>query len=151
MRCWFLDDALFVFPSGLVGLPQYTRYVVLDTEKDSGYQWLQSVDDPTLAIVIMPSDLIAFDLKSQVSAENMAELEVRSDDPVSFSLIVTIPNGNPDQATVNLRAPLMVNLRSRQGKQIILHESIPLHVPLNSREETAVEEVSACAHETMHA
>jgi len=44
--------------------------------------------------------------------------------------VVTIPSGQPEQATANLRAPLVVNLRTRKGKQLILHESIPLRFPL---------------------
>jgi flagellar assembly factor FliW len=61
--------------------------------------------------------------------------------------VVTIPSGKPDQATANLRAPLVVNLRTRKGKQLILHESIPLRFSLVSEDE-AVQPEAAIVNET---
>ena len=145
------EDALLVFPSGLVGLPQHTRYVVFDVENGSGYQWLQSLDDPTLAVVIVQVELINPDFKVEVPVENLADLELGSDDPVSISVIITIPKGSPDQATANLRAPLIVNLKNRKAKQVILQESIPLHFRIHESDNTCAEEVTERVPESMHA
>ena len=145
------EDALLVFPSGLVGLPQHTRYVVFDVENDSGYQWLQSLDDSTLAVVIVPVELINPDFKVQMPVENLVELELGTDDPVAVSVIITIPKGNPEQATANLRAPLIVNLKNRKAKQVILQESIPLHFRLNESDNTCAEEMTERMPESMHA
>ena len=49
------------------------------------------------------------------------------------------PDGQPEQATANLRAPLVVNLRRRKGKQLILNESIPLRFSLLSEGEEGVQ------------
>jgi flagellar assembly factor FliW len=56
--------------------------------------------------------------------------------------VVTVPSGQPEQATANLRAPLVVNLRTRKGKQLILHESIPLRFPLMPEEEALQPELT---------
>ena len=124
------DDSIVTFPFGLVGLPQHTRFVVFDVEQNSGYQWLQSLEDETLAVVITQADLIQPDFSDLIAEENIKDLEVKKEDQVAISVIVTIPAGHPERATVNLRAPILVNLRTRIAKQIILHESIPLHFPL---------------------
>ncbi len=68
-------------------------------------------------------------------------------DPVLILAVVSIPSGQPDQATANLRAPLVVNLRTRKGKQLILHESIPLRFPLLAEDE-AVQPEAAIVNET---
>ena len=145
------EDALLVFPSGLVGLPQHTRYVVFDVENELGYQWLQSLDDATLAVVIVQVELINPDFKVQIPVENLVEIELGADDPVSISVIITIPKGNPEQATANLRAPLIVNLKNRKAKQVILQESIPLHFRLNEGSNTCAEEMTERVPESMHA
>ncbi|GJL53198.1 MAG: flagellar assembly factor FliW [Nitrospirales bacterium] len=124
------EESMVTFPSGLVGLPNYVRYVVFDVEQDSGYQWLQSLEDETLAVVIMPADVLEPEFANQITEESVLDLNLTADDQVSISVIVTIPPGQPDLATANFRAPIVVNLRTRLGKQIILHESLPLHVPL---------------------
>lgn len=124
------DKTLLLFPSGLVGFPAFRRFVVLDVPEDSGYQWLQSVDEPGLAFVIVDVHLLDPDFRVDVPEEGLAELDMTPADPIVIMVVVTIPSGRPDQATANLRAPLVVNLGTRKGKQIILHESIPLRYPL---------------------
>lgn len=124
------DETLLIFPSGLVGFPAFRRFVVLDAAEDSDYQWFQSVDDPSLAVVIVDLHLLQPDFRVDVPVEGLAELDMIQSDPIFIMAVVTIPSGRPDQATANLRAPLVVNLRTRKGKQMILHESIPLRYPL---------------------
>lgn len=139
------EESLIVFPAGLVGFPHLTKYAVFDTEKDSGYQWLQSVEDATLAVVIVQLAFVKPDLRITVPDEAVAELEISEDDPVSVSVIVTIPQGRPENATVNLRAPILVNLRTRRAKQLVLHESLPLQYPLIPDNGANVEDRKACA------
>ena len=124
------DENLLNFSLGLVGFPACRRFVVLDAGKDSDYQWFQSVDEPTLAFVIMDVHLLQPDFRVDVPDEGLRELDITQTDTVLILVVVTIPPGNPDLATANLRAPLVVNLRTRKGKQMILHESIPLRFPL---------------------
>lgn len=124
------DDTLLTFPCGLVGFPAFRRYVVLDPPEDADYQWFQSVDEPSLAFVIMDVHLLQPDFRTNLSEEGLTELDMTSTDSISIMAVVTIPSDQPDQATANLRAPLVVNGRTRQGKQLILHESIPLRFPL---------------------
>jgi len=124
------EETLLFFPSGLVGFPACRRFVVLEAGEDSDYQWFQSVDEPSLAFVIVEVHLLQPEFQMDVPDEGLAELDMNPNDPMSILAVVTIPSGEPIQASANLRAPLVVNLRSRKGKQIILHESIPLRYPL---------------------
>ncbi|MGB0908738.1 MAG: flagellar assembly protein FliW [Nitrospirales bacterium] len=143
------EESIISFPTGLVGLPHHTRYVVFDVDRDSGYQWLQSLEDETLAVVITHADLIQADFEAQLTDDNVKELNIMPNDQVEIVVIVTIPSGRPDQATANLRAPIVVNLRTRVGKQIILHESIPLQVPLFAEEPSEAVEDSVCVQEVV--
>ena len=124
------EETLLTFPSGVVGFPAVQKFVVLDVADDCQYQWFQAVEEPDLAFVIIDIHLLDPEFRVEISDEGLAELEVSQTDPVLILAVVTIPSGKPEQATANLRAPLVVNLRTRKGKQLILHESIPLHFPL---------------------
>lgn len=128
------EETLLRFPSGLVGFPAIQEFVVLDVAEDCQYQWFQAIKEPDLAFVIIDVHLLDQKFKAEVSDEGLAELEITSSDPILILAVVTIPAGEPDQATANLRAPLVVNLRTRRGKQLILHESIPLRFPLMRNE-----------------
>ena len=124
------DETLLLFPSGLVGFPACRRFVVLDVAVDCDYQWFQSVDEPSLAFVIVDVHLLQPDFRVDAPDESLAELDIIQTDQILIMAVVTIPSGKPDQATANLRAPLVINLRSRLGKQMVLHESLPLRYPL---------------------
>jgi len=124
------EDTLLTFPTGLVGFPTVQKFVVLDVAEDCQYQWFQAINEPDLAFVIIDVHLLNPEFKAEVSDEGLAELEITPTDPVLIMAVVTIPSGHSEHATANLRAPLVVNLRTRKGKQLILHESIPLRFPL---------------------
>ena len=134
------EDTMLVFPSGLIGFPVIQEFVVVDVAEESPYQWLQAVNEPDLAMVIIDVHFIDTEFRAQISDEGLAELGVIENDPVLIMAVVTIPSGQPEQATANLRAPLVVNLRTRKGKQIILHESIPLQFSLLSDWEAVQQE-----------
>ncbi len=136
------EDTLLTFPTGLVGFPAVREFVVLDVAEDCQYQWFQAIKVPDLALVIIDIHLLDPEFKAEVSDEGLAELEITQTDPVLIMAVVTIPSGQPEQATANLRAPLVVNLRTRKGKQLILHESIPLRFPLMPEEEAVKPELT---------
>ena len=141
------EDTLLTFHAGLVGFPAIQQFVVLDVAEDCHYQWFQAIKEPDLAFVIIDVHLLDPEFCVEVSDEGLAELEITQADPVLIMAVVTIPSGKPEQATANLRAPLVVNLRTRKGKQLILHESIPLRFPLLSEDE-AVQPEAAIVNET---
>ena len=124
------EETLLTFPSGLVGFPAIRQFVVLDVADGCQYQWLQAVDEPDLAFVIIDIHLLDPEFRVEICDEGLSELEITQVDAVLIMAVVTIPSGQPEHATANLRAPLIVNLRTRKGKQLILNESIPLHFPL---------------------
>ena len=124
------EEALVVFPSGLVGFPRHTRYAVLDVEGTSDYQWLQSVEEPSLAFVVIDMRTLSSEIRVEIPGEFLSELSIQPDDSVLLLAVVTVPAEAPERASANLRAPLIVNVRTRKAKQLILHESLPLRYPL---------------------
>lgn len=137
------QESLLTFPSGIVGFPAVQKFVVLDVADDCLYQWFQSMEEPDLGFVIVDVHLFNPEFQVEISNEGLAELEIGQTDPVLILAVVTIPSGRPEQATANLRAPLVVNLRTRKGKQLILNESLPLRFPLLVKEEGNQQEVVA--------
>ena len=124
------EDALLTFPSGFVGFPAVQRFVVLDAAENSDYQWFQAVDEPSLALIIVDVHILQPDFQVDIPDEGLSEIEYTPSDPLMIMAVVTIPAGKPHEATANLRAPLVVNVRTWKGKQVILHETRPLRFPL---------------------
>ena len=47
------DGTLLTFPSGILGFPDWTRYVILDHDTEAPFKWLHCVEQPDLAFVIL--------------------------------------------------------------------------------------------------
>ena len=108
-------DKVIAFPDGLIGLAG-THFALLTREPDSPLLWLQSTEDPALALpVANPHEFFA-----AFSAELTDEDAGRwgPDDATPVEVYVTVRAAETVEAfTANTRAPILV--RSGRGMQVI--------------------------------
>ena len=103
------------FPDGLIGLAG-SRYALLSTEPSSAFQWLQSLEDPTLALPVANPHRFFADFNVEVSDEEADRLGL--DDATTVDVFVTVRAGStPEQCTANLKAPILV--KEGQAHQVI--------------------------------
>lgn len=117
----FPDEVIMEFPEGVLGFPAERRYILLEHDSEgSPFKWLQSLDNPHLAFIVMdPLQVdpdyrfeIDIDTARMIGSENAAECAVMS--------IVNVPHHAPMKMTANLKAPLVVNVETRVGRQVVL-------------------------------
>jgi flagellar assembly factor FliW len=126
-----IDDAsVLIFPSGLLGFPESRRYVILDHDTEAPFKWLQSLDEPAVAFVIIDPDLLLTDYRIEVSGDVLAEVQGSEADELSTAVILTIPSEDPCCMTANLRGPLLMNQRTKLCKQLVLSDEFPTRHPL---------------------
>ncbi|MCC6141070.1 MAG: flagellar assembly protein FliW [Nitrospira sp.] len=130
--CDVRPDAVLTFPSGILGFPDCRRYVILDHDTDAPFKWLQSLDEPGLAFVILDPATFHPKYDVQVSSEALLEVDGKDDDELILSVLLTIPSNDPTGITANLRGPLLMNPRTKLCKQLILSDSYPTRFPLFS-------------------
>ncbi len=118
------DEMLIRFPSGIIGFPRSTRYIILDHDREAPFKWLQSVDEGGLAFVIKP------DYRVTLEPAALDDLGSPADAELILFVLLTVPPGDPDRITANLRAPVVVHEPTRHAKQIILHDDLPTRYPL---------------------
>jgi flagellar assembly factor FliW len=126
----FRDEAILTIPSGIIGFQHSTRYVILDHDREAPFKWLQSLDDPGLAFVIMDPVLFKPDYKPAFEPSDLAELGHPPEGDRIVFVLMTVPAGDPDRITANLRAPVIVNEPTRVGRQIVLREDLPTRYAL---------------------
>lgn len=124
------EENVLTFPSGLLGFPESRRYVILDHDTAAPFKWLQSLDEPALAFVIIDPDLVLATYRVEVSAEAMDEVQAQGAEDLSTAVILTIPSDDPGRITANLRGPLLMNPRTRLCKQLVLSDEMPTRHPL---------------------
>jgi len=132
----FPDDAILRIPSGIIGFQHSSRYVILDHDRDAPFKWLQSVDDADLAFVIMDPVLFKPDYRPALEAPDLAELGHPAEGDRILFVLLTVPAGDPNRITANLRAPVVVNEPTRVARQIVLRDDLPTRYALFPQAET---------------
>ncbi|MBD0315202.1 MAG: flagellar assembly protein FliW [Nitrospiraceae bacterium] len=124
------ENTILTFPAGLLGFPEQQRYVMLDHDTEAPFKWLQSLDEPGLAFVII--DPLLFDAGYRVAYTDDALSEVGGGEAedMTVAVILTIPSEDPGRITANLRGPLLLNTRTRLCKQLVLSDDVPTRYPL---------------------
>lgn len=108
-------DSVIEFPAGLIGFPSATRFIMV--EHKPPFSWLQSIDEPSLAFVVVDGFEFgkSLDLKPPIGDP---VCDFNTDDEFAILLIVTV-RPDPKQTTVNLKAPLFVNIKNKKATQVI--------------------------------
>ncbi|MDO4785769.1 MAG: flagellar assembly protein FliW [Fretibacterium sp.] len=122
----YTQDDVLSFPRGIPAF-ENNRSWVLVGEEDNAVKWLQNIEDGALALPVTTPDAVMPDYNARIPED---ELElVGSLDPSDLALliVVSIPEGAPWNMTANLRAPILLNLKTRRAVQVIaLNEEYPI-------------------------
>jgi flagellar assembly factor FliW len=116
------DQIIFLQP-GLLGFSRYHRYVLIEHHREAPFLWLQCLDKPDLAFVVIDPRCLLSDFQPTLLTKVMQELEVERPEDFKILVILTIPPGKPQEMTANLMGPVVINLRTRQGRQLILEDT----------------------------
>lgn len=104
-------------PLGLLGFEHIKQYQLLCEPEEAPFCWLQVVDDPRLAFLVVSPFEVLPTYAPDISADDAAFLKLeRPQDALLFN-IVTLRSGNG--STVNLKGPIIVNRHTLVAKQSV--------------------------------
>lgn len=112
-------DRVLHFPQGLIGFPRVRRFVILDHRPGSPFKWMLCLEQPDLAFAVAePGKLVpGYDAPLELAARTLGADSA----DVALFVIVTIPP-DPTAMTVNLMAPVVVDVRTRASRQLVLED-----------------------------
>ncbi len=120
------EEKIITMPLGLLGFPENKRFVIFQHKENSPFFWYQSLDDPSLAVVI--TNPLLFKPDYQVSPESvLREMKWSDESNLDVFVIVTIPRGRPQDMTANLIGPILVNLNTKEAVQMIITDDTYTH------------------------
>ncbi len=113
-------STIFDFVGPIIGFSDLKNYTIVDYKPDSPFKWLQSVEDMDLAFPITLCSFFGIDYQFNIPDEEAQKLKIENPDDIVVFNIVNIPSSNPQGATVNMLAPIVVNLANKKAMQIVL-------------------------------
>ena len=122
------DDILF-FKKGLFGFEDCQHWVILGDAGNSAVAWLQSLQNADHALpVVSPRRFLPH---YQVKLDP-AELEPLHLGSLANTHVLGVVSRDRDVLTLNLRAPLIINLDRRLGCQVITSDTQPIQYELTA-------------------
>lgn len=115
-------DKIIQTEKPVLGFEHLRRYCLVEVEELRPFLWLQAIDDPAVAFLIVNPRVFYPDYRIEVNSKEIAELEVLRVEAVETYVIVTVPD-DPNEMSVNLQGPILINTENNRAKQLILVNS----------------------------
>jgi len=114
---------VIAFPGGMPGLEGSFNWVLLADAENDALGWLQSTARSDLALAVVSPRRFVPDYQVRVARAELAPLAL---DQVHDAQVLVIVNKHEQSITLNLKAPLIINLQSRLGRQVVSNGDYPI-------------------------
>ena len=115
----YADSEVIEFPWGIPGFSKLHRFIALQLDEQPRFVWLQSLDDLAVALPTADPWSIFPDYEPKLPAYATTALDLKSAEDFSI-LCVLVVTKDAEEMTMNLLAPVIVNLKTRRGRQVTL-------------------------------
>ncbi len=117
----FTENDIFYMTSPLLGFAHLSDFLLISSEEHLPFYIYHSAEDPTVSFVVIDIKTFFPDYAPEIHKRDLKVLQAKSKDDLVLFGIVVVP-ANPKEATVNLKAPLAINVQKKLAKQIILED-----------------------------
>ena len=114
------ENLIFDFIEPILGYEELKKYVLIDYDNTSPIKWLQSIEMMEIAFPVTIPALFDIQYVFTVPEEDAKKLGLNGIENLLSLNIINMPQGKPQESTVNLLAPLVINMTNRKAIQMIL-------------------------------
>ena len=114
------DSDLLIFPRGIPAFENNHQWILAGSD-DSAIRWLQNIEDGSLALPVRS------DYNARIPDDELKLIGTTDPSELALLIVVSVPDGAPWNMTANLRAPILVNVKTHKAVQVIaLNEEYPI-------------------------
>lgn len=116
------DNKILEFPNGIIGFEDFKKFAIIydsEDENEAKISWLQSVDEPMIALPVVDPLAIVPDYAPMIEDELLKPLGNPADEDLLFLLVMTVPS-DMKKVTANMKAPVIINTKTCTGVQLIV-------------------------------
>ncbi|MES1046899.1 flagellar assembly protein FliW [Heyndrickxia oleronia] len=116
------EKDILQFEKGIPGFPDEKRFILLGLPEQDLFSIMQSVDTPELAFVLTSPFNFIDNYEFNLDENTIEQLLIENQEDISVFSIVTIQDPF-EKTTANLQAPIILNVKNNQAKQVILNDT----------------------------
>ncbi|MEO7403525.1 MAG: flagellar assembly protein FliW, partial [Burkholderiales bacterium] len=113
------DSDVLTFVDGLIGMEDCRRWVLLADAENSALGWLQSLDRPEVALGVVSPRRFVPEYQVRVARREIQPLGLTDPNGAQVLAIVSHAGG---ALALNLKAPLVIHVAERLGRQIVARD-----------------------------
>ena len=117
------EKKLVHFAQGIPAFEDEHEFVIIPYDEESPYVFLQSTTTPELAFLMTIPYLFFKDYEFEIDDATEQVLHLESPDDIVVYSLLTIPQGHIEDMTANLMAPVIINQKTMEAKQLVLEKS----------------------------
>ncbi|MBQ6113366.1 MAG: flagellar assembly protein FliW [Synergistaceae bacterium] len=114
----YSEEEILFFPRGIPAFESKHEWILAGTD-DSAVKWLQSLDDGELALPVTSPDAVQPDYNARIPEDELKLIDTVNPSELALLIVVSIPDSAPWNMTANLRAPILINLKTHKAVQVI--------------------------------
>lgn len=119
----FQPDDILLFPRGLIGFEDFRHWILMADADNDSVAWLHSMARPDVAMAVVSPRKFVPDYSVHIARSQLESLKLSS---VTAAYVLVVLSRNDQHLTVNLRAPILVNLDRRLGEQVMTTDEQPI-------------------------
>lgn len=134
------DEKLITFPEGIVGFPFLKQFALIHDadNEDSPIMWMQSMEEPAFAMPVIEPNFVVDSYNPTVNDEYLAPVGELAPEQIYSLVTLTVPP-EIEKMSVNLKAPIVINMANNKAVQIIVEDDYkvkhPIYETLKKRKE----------------
>ena len=121
------------FPSGLPGLEDCREWALLADATNDALGWLQSTTRGDVALAVVSPRRFVPDYQVRIPRSELAPLAIAD---IRQAQVVLVVSQNSTSLTLNLKAPIVINLEARTGRQVVASGELSMQYELTIHQPT---------------
>jgi flagellar assembly factor FliW len=113
------DEDILTFVDGLIGMEDCRRWVLLADAQNTALGWLQSLDRAEVALAVVGPRRFVPGYRVRVARRDIQPMGDCESSELQVLVIISQANG---ELALNLKAPLVIHLDQRLGRQIVARD-----------------------------
>jgi flagellar assembly factor FliW len=118
---FYKEKDIITFKRGIPGFQNLKKFIIFAAEENKLFYILQSIEDLSVGIVLVSPFNVVKEYEFELNDDKLKELNIKSEEDVLVLNTVTL-SSKLENITVNLKAPLVININEKIGEQIILDD-----------------------------
>ena len=109
------------FENGIPGLEEYKEFEISQLGTSNKFKMITSVEESNIGFVAVSPFEVNKDYEIDLNDEIIKELQIKEPKDILVLNLITLGR-TLEKSTVNLKAPVIINIKNNKGKQLILQD-----------------------------